>query len=781
MKKIVTFLFVFQTLFLIPNATKAAMSCSPSNFVVVMASSNTTSQSITLPTSVPNGALLVLGVYNRTENGATVNSVTDTLNGSTGWTQGSSHSNSWFYYKTNSNAGNLTITANFSSPINNHLVAGWCNDVDGVLVYDSAASTLIFPGLTAVNSNTVTTSNAGGIVGFVATDGAVTFVTNGSGETKVSPNFDSFQRVHMFHELYNSSGTYGFQTTASSLVSGAFHVLSFRVGGAVTPSPTPTPPPPTPTPTPPPPAPTPTPPPPTPTPTPTPPPPAPVGTRTFDTSEYRQNTYGAPNRYCDPTRALTSNGSGTLADPWNLSQCAALPVAGDVVGVMPGVSVVIPVSSSNRIPAFDVRASGTSDTNRIIYVTKYAAIGLPNVDTNPLRTQLRHSGTGVAAAGNNETGTGSSIYGSYWRSYVTFDGFYIDMAQAEPAADSGVIRVENAVGVHFRNFVIKGTNTNMQSNPIIYRPQDAVGTVLSNFRVYDFYNDTTGSNVPQAALFSDQYGDRNFLMENFDIRNTQRGIFLKGTAGSSFNYGTIRNGIVSQVESCYQFNDLDPNNLTTLENSLCYDVTSGAGIKISSETSPGRNLLIHHVTVARVNSSSPNTAGCIYSRANGITTNVTIRDILCDINNGTYGHGVDFSEISGLPSLMNFNAYYKNGSNLTWAYNGVQQNSISSWRTATNRDANSQVLTSSPFVNRAAGDFRISAGHPAKTMSSTGGEIGTYGVTTETVGPILPTGTYPSTGSNPPPPPPHAAGSCPAGPGRRPATQGQPGSRRVAP
>lgn len=97
MKKIVTFLFVFQMLFLVPNAAKAAMSCSPSNFAVIMASSNTTSQNITLPTSVPSGALLVLGVYNRTENGATVNSVTDTLNGSTGWTQGSSHSNSWFY------------------------------------------------------------------------------------------------------------------------------------------------------------------------------------------------------------------------------------------------------------------------------------------------------------------------------------------------------------------------------------------------------------------------------------------------------------------------------------------------------------------------------------------------------------------------------------------------------------------------------------------------------------------------------------------------------------
>lgn len=453
----------------------------------------------------------------------------------------------------------------------------------------------------------------------------------------------------------------------------------------------------------------------------------------FDPSEYRQNTYGPPTRYCDPTKALNVSGAGTLSNPWNLSQCAALPVAGDVVGILPGESVILPASGSHRIPAFQPANSGTVN-NRIVYVTKYAAIALPNVATNPNRTELRHNGTApqVSSDGQRELGTGCPIIGAYFMNYITYDGFYMDMAHAYPATDSGVIRVEYATGTHFRNFEIKGTRTNMQSNPIIYRPQYAVDTVLSNFRAYDFSNDTTGSAVPQKALFSDQYGDRNFLIEKFEIRNTERGIFLKGSAMdpggvARNNYGTIRLGIVSQVTSCYQFNALDSVNTTTLEYSICHDVNEGSGITLSSETSPAINLLIHHNTVTRTNSNNINSNGGIYSRSNGISpTNVVIRDNLIDLDNGPFGNTVDFGAITGLPTSMNYNAYYKNGANVGWSWNGVQYNSLANWRTGTGREANSRVLSSSPFVNRAGLDFKIVAGHEAKTASSSGGEVGAH-------------------------------------------------------
>jgi hypothetical protein len=448
----------------------------------------------------------------------------------------------------------------------------------------------------------------------------------------------------------------------------------------------------------------------------------------FDPSEYRANTYGPPTHYCDPTRPLSSAGTGTLSNPWNLDQAMRLAVAGNVVGFLPGVGVRMPSTNNDNIPTFRPINSGTA-TNRIVFVTRFAAVGLSGVATNPNRTELRHDGARAVATGQSETGTGSAMYGVYQTNYVTFDGFFVDMEQAQPKGDSGVIRVENGRGVHFRNFEIKGTRTNMGSNPVIYRPQNAVDTVLSNFRAYDFSNDTSGSDIPQRALFSDQYGDQNFLIENFEIRNTERGIFLKGTAngGTIFNYGRIRYGIVSNVFECFRFNDLHAANVTTLEYSLCHDVIAGgtgSGLTLSSETTPARNLLIHHITVARMQGQGLINGG-IYGK-NSINANVTIRDNIIDIDNGPYGHAIAFGEISSLPAVLNYNGYFKNGATVTFAYNGVELNSLSAWRSATGRDANSQILSSSPFVNRTGADFRVGSGHPAMTASSTGGQLGAY-------------------------------------------------------
>ena len=472
----------------------------------------------------------------------------------------------------------------------------------------------------------------------------------------------------------------------------------------------------------------------------------------FDSSEYRQNTYGPPTHYCDPTRALNNPGAGTLANPWNLTQAMQLAVAGNVVGFLPGVGVRMVSTNNDNLPTFRPTNEGTSDSNRIVFVTRYAAVALPNVATNPNRTELRHDGTRAVANGNFEIGTGSAMYGAYQTDYVTFDGFFVDMAEAQPKSDGGVIRVENSTGVHFRNFEIKGTTTNMGSNPIIYRPQNAMNTVLSNFRAYDFHNDTTNSNFPQKALFSDQYGDQNFLIEHFEIRNTERGIFLKGTAGAGvFNYGRIRYGIVSDLFECFRFNDLHATQVTTLEYSLCHDIIGGgvgAGLSLSSETTPARNLLVHHVTVARMRSSQMINGGVYAKNSISPINNVIIRDNIFDLDNGPFGHAISFGEISTLPVTINHNGYTKNGATLTWAYNGLEYNSIANWRTVTGKDANSVVLGAGLFVDRANGDFRVSPGHAAMTASSTGGQLGAYaagvqlGVIVETMAgtPSAPTG-----------------------------------------
>lgn len=459
-----------------------------------------------------------------------------------------------------------------------------------------------------------------------------------------------------------------------------------------------------------------------------------------DLSEYRTATYGAPDYYCDPTRSLASSGTGTLGDSWNMSQCETNPVAGDVVGIKAGVSVDLPAPASDNIPAFNPTnsGSGSANANRIIYVTQYPAISLSSVATNGNRTEFRHAGVAPGISGGVGTGDGGPMLGAYQRNYITYDGFYIDMAEAYMSEDSGVIRAEQSTGITFRNFVIKGAALTVASNPIIYRPQDALDTILSNFRAYDFTNDGTGSATPQAALFSDQYGDRNFLIEHGEIYNTQRGIFLKGTApGPDFNYGTIQYMVVHDVRMCYQFNDLDASNTTTLQHSLCYNVAQDslgdAGIVMSSETTAARNITIDHVTVAKVNASSINTSGCIITRNNGIGSAVSITNNVCDNDNGANGHEVQLG--ATLPATLNYNCYTKNGGTDSYVYSGTQYNTFAEWQGAiSGRDANSLEVASVGFADRAGDDYNITSGS-CLTGSSTGGEIGAYS-TSETLGPI---------------------------------------------
>ena len=462
----------------------------------------------------------------------------------------------------------------------------------------------------------------------------------------------------------------------------------------------------------------------------------------FDDSEYRADTYGAPDFYCDCTRSLASNGDGSLGDPWNLNQAMASAIAGNVVGFIPVADgaqanpVDMAAPNDHEVPAFQPANSGTGDAiaNRIVFVTKYAAVALSSVATNGNRTELRHAGTPAAATGDTETGTGGPTYGGYQRDFITYDGFFVDMQHAEIKSDGGVITTRETEGITCCNFEIKGKTTNCQSNAVLYRPQSCTGTILRNFRAYDFSNDPTGSNVQQAGLFSDQYGDQNFLIEHFEIDNIDMGIFMKGTAPNGFNYGTIQYGIVSDCASPFRFNDLHATEMSYVRYCLAYNTIgdrpkplSPDGIVWDVISSSPRNLTIDHCTIAKIDSADMNVNAALFVEGTdfSMASGVVITNNIFDMDNGSNGHQVALGD--ALPDTMNHNFYYKNGGSETYVYNGSQHNSFGAWQGAiSGRDANSAEGSSSPFNDRTNDDYTINTGHAAYTMSSTGGEVGCY-------------------------------------------------------
>jgi len=452
----------------------------------------------------------------------------------------------------------------------------------------------------------------------------------------------------------------------------------------------------------------------------------------FDGTEYRQAIYGAPDHYCDATLSVsggTGTGTGTLGDPWNLVRCMSEPVAGEVIGLLPvgaGTPVSLPAkqgTGDEAIPAFQPANSGTSGSP-IVYVAKYAAITLDRatIATNQNRSELRTDGTKDA---DSVRGTGGATYGASTRNYIIYDGIFVDMSNSHMIGDSGVITARASTGAEFRNFVIKGESTDCDSNCELYRSNGDTDTVISNALIYDYDNVPTGGGLNQQGWVFVMYGAHNYLIEHFELDNTDNGIFPKGTSssGTVFNYGTIRYGIVHGVRQCARFNDFHASSLTEVHHVLCYDYTE-FGLGLTAETSSARNLLMHHVTATSAAQSA------IYVK-NTTASNVTIRDCLFDYNNvGSSVQGFYAKEDTNALPTVNYNGYYNNGNTVYWSWNSTENpthfSTISSWRTAVSQEANSQVLSSNPFTNRASDDYTITGGHAALTASSTGGEVGAY-------------------------------------------------------
>lgn len=479
-----------------------------------------------------------------------------------------------------------------------------------------------------------------------------------------------------------------------------------------------------------------------------------------DLSDYRTATYGAPTHYCDMTLSIAApSGTGTLGDPWNATRCMTQPVAGNVVGILPvgaGTPVTLADSGAYNVPSFNPTNEGTfsggSCSSKIVYVAKYAAVSLTyaTITSNQNRTELRGYGTDDDA---DFVGTGQPVYGAYQRDCIVFDGFFVDMAQMGFHNDSGVIRAQDASGVEFRNFVIKGATFDCDSNCVLWRPHNVTNTVLSNFMVKDFLNAPTSNagrdtdNLNQLGFFSDGYGEQNSTYEHFDLENTGGGIFLKGTTpGPVYNYATIQYGIIHNNYNCLRFNDLDGTGVTTVRHVLCYDIytdssgvgtASGEGITFDSISTAGRNITIDHVTVAKLQTSDINANGGLIVQDNGLASGsnaVTFTNNVWDLNNGSNAHQILL--LSQLPQTMNYNCYTKNGGTESYVYNGTQYNSFASWQAAiSSRDANSVEVASVGFTDRTNDNYHITSGSCA-TGSSTGGEMGAYGdLGSNTLGP----------------------------------------------
>lgn len=231
-------LLLLACVMLLSQPVQAAVSCTSTNFAFNVAGASTTI-AVTFPTANSAGDFKFLAVFDRTDETTTISSVVGSVD-ATGWTVAegpvdftNGTARGWTIYRANATAGTEVVTVTFSAAINSQAVGGWCSGVATTTPLDASAAVMHTGGTntTTWNSNNASATMAGGIIGATFTNNAVTYTINGAGETQLSCGAAG-QRLCVFFEPYASSGSYGFQLTASGTGAiGMFFVDAFKEPG----------------------------------------------------------------------------------------------------------------------------------------------------------------------------------------------------------------------------------------------------------------------------------------------------------------------------------------------------------------------------------------------------------------------------------------------------------------------------------------------------------------------------------------------------------------------
>jgi hypothetical protein len=461
--------------------------------------------------------------------------------------------------------------------------------------------------------------------------------------------------------------------------------------------------------------------------------------------DYRETVYGGPpSAYVDPEK--TSNGDGTLGNPWQFSQLVAGSAsAGDIVGALPGVGTHT-TTDDDGTPICYSGTAGSSGSP-VVIVTQYNPLSMADPLTDGNRTGVGSNAT-TYLGGTNSNGDACPLIGLE-QNYNIMDGFVLNDAEGLFVIDGGAVHYvgDNCA---LRRCYIKGQTRSgiAVSNYIGIWCEGAVNLEISDTTIRGMAWDTNISENTSGVTF---YGCTGMTMENMLFFENQNAFFVKGSfpAETTYNSGTIRRCIIRNQRRGCRLQDIESAGRLDVYQMLFYDIgtdVSDYAIAICSATSDAntRNITLRNIT-------------SVISLGRNITTNdatvsgggIRIHDnILYMPNNGAgSAEVIGFAGANVFERLRNNLYFYAGAATPRWAWNGTQEITLAGWQDhlttggmgATARDEDS-ALDDPDFTDLANDVYTLQVGSPALTMGTSegiggaGGEIG-YNAGTPEMGP----------------------------------------------
>lgn len=423
--------------------------------------------------------------------------------------------------------------------------------------------------------------------------------------------------------------------------------------------------------------------------------------------------------------APTAQGSGTGASEANavaLETAMANAVAGDVVGLVPGVYSRARSNGDRFFPAYRFTNSGTSG-NPIIAVGKYDAL-LNYADTG-VRTEIRISDPVSVSAEGNIPAIGANSFNSYCQ----FRNLVLDQTYCPPPPSNGSMYL-GGTSNRARKCVFLQITVPTSDNYNSIFTQDSNGMMID----YCVFSGGSASGHRNAAAFTAYYA-ANMLVEHNTFSDVSAGPNFKGALlgpPRQYNSGTIR---YNKVFDCSTSGIIVDSTDATLQTYVYQNIVVRAGhygILIDNALNPA-NYTVQNVSIY-----------------NNTLVNCTLSNFITQPFTGTYGGHVFRDNISAFTSstaaiacdlqshtssdftTLDYNLYWESGTSAQFIQNSTTSTGLAAWKTATGKETHS-TEGSPNFTNAASDIYTLSV---ADTGSSTGGARGAYITGTELIGAV---------------------------------------------
>lgn len=307
------------------------------------------------------------------------------------------------------------------------------------------------------------------------------------------------------------------------------------------------------------------------------------------------------------------------------------------------------------------------------------------------------------------------VIGCFVRNYVTWEGFFIDEANALPVADTGPVVFAGSRGCQFLNNEIKGiyANYGWPDNHNGIRVDGADGTVIRGNRIHEIGTATgTGGTRGQNDAAVMLYDSNDTLVERNEFYDVGVGVFVKGQhPGRTQRRTIIRYNLIHRVNHGIVVGPAARDG-RTYQNIVHSCTSDGMGIRWYILTRGGGEGTepINEIAANNTIVGCPN--GMLMTA--GGSGNTFVNNILADTGSMFYDVA---SPDCGLGGWKQFdrNLYGTHTRGFANYESWRSKGSFGEWRkVCPAADANSR--SASPrFVNAAAADFHLASGSPALT------------------------------------------------------------------